>query len=125
MCSNKTNWLKYIFLIPITWSATANSNDNISEIKDVSERLVHHYTKKIIPDISIPEQYKEVLPDNFHIKGFKKLTYDFGTDLDYDVTTNPFKPFDKIEFGTEFEGGSGSVIIDDKDQIYFQFKKTF
>jgi hypothetical protein len=121
----KKRWLIYILLIPFTWITIAHSEDNISEVKDATEKLVHHYTKEIIPDITIPEKYKKVLPDNLHLKGFKKLTYDFGYDLDYDVTTNPFKPFDKIEFSTEFDNGSGSIIFDDKEQIFFQFKKTF
>ena len=123
MHRSKTNWLKYIFIVPFIWTSTSNSEENTAELKKFTTNITDHYLQKILPDIKIPEKYKEALPENFHLRGFNKLTYDFK--MDYDVTTNPLKPLDKVEFGKEFDGGSGSITYDSDDQIYFQFKKTF
>ena len=125
MHRRKTNWLKLLFLAPLIWASPSNSDENTRQIKNATDKLIDHYSNKIIPDINIPDKYKEALPDNFHLKGFNKLTYDFGPEMDYDVSTNPFKPLDKVEFTTEFDSGSGSITYDSDDKLYFQFKKTF
>ena len=53
------------------------------------------------------------------------MTYDFGPETKYNVTTDPFKPLDKLEFNKELEGGSGSIIYNNDNTFSIQFKKTF
>ena len=124
MHRRKTNWLIFISLV-LFWTSPSNSDQNVTELKNTADKFINHYSKKIIPNIEIPEKYKEELPENFHLRGLDELTYDFGPEMDYDVSTNPFKPLDKVEFTTEFDSGSGSITYDSDDKLYFQFKKTF
>ena len=81
MHRSKTNWLKYIFIVPFIWTSTSNSEENTAELKKFTTNITDHYLQKILPDINIPEKYKEALPENFHLRGFNKLTYDIKKEV--------------------------------------------
>jgi len=124
MHRRKTNWLIFISLV-LFWTSPSNSDQNVTELKNTADKFINHYSKKIIPNIELPEKYKEALPENFHLRGLDELTYDFGPKTEYNVTTDPFKPLDKIEFNKELEGGNGSITYDSNNNFSIQFKKTF
>ncbi len=124
MHRRKTSWLTFSLLV-LFWTSPSNSDQNVTELKNTADKFINHYSKKIIPNIEIPEKYKKALPENFHLRGLDELTYDFGPKTEYNVTTDPFKPFDKLEFNKELEGGSGSITYDNNNNFSIQFKKTF
>ncbi len=123
MHRSKTNWLKFFFIVPLIWASPSKSDENARQIKNATDKLINHYSDKLILDIKIPERIKELAPDNFHFNSVNELTYDFK--MNYDVTTNPLKPLDKIQFGKDFEGGSSTITYDSDNNFSFQFKKTF
>ena len=65
MHRRKTNWLTFSLLV-LFWTSPSNSDQNVTEIKNTAYKFINHYSKKIIPNIEIPEKYRQSLPENFH-----------------------------------------------------------